>query len=104
MDEKKATTEEKKIIPRQRKSKAPSGYTAKGFTVPKGCEKIAYARIEIENWDKGEKLSNDYIYKTSARGWDKNWRQLLTLGYTIHEILYLPEGCQDPRDFVKSIK
>jgi hypothetical protein len=100
MEEKKATT----TRTRKKKVAASSGYTAPGFTVPEGCEKIAYARIEIENWDKGQKLSSDYVYKTTARGWDKNWRQLLTLGYTIHEILHLPEGCQDPREHVSTIK
>lgn len=82
---------------RQEKEAQPKA--AEGFAVPKGQEGMVFAIIEkgpVFSPQTGERLSTPYQYTTNPRQWSTFLDRHKALGFTIQEVLHLPEGARKP--------
>lgn len=82
-----------------RQEKEAQSKAAEGFAVPKGQEGMVFAIIEkgpVFSPQTGERLSAPYQYVTNPRQWSIFLNNHKSLGFTIQEVLHLPEGARKP--------
>jgi len=73
-----------------------NGFTAPNYNVPKGEENTVAVKIEQVNFDPatGERLSRPLIHKTNPTQWLQFIEYHKTQGFTILELLHIPEGAK----------
>lgn len=91
--------EQRRPLPASHEKPAPPIPEAEAFTPPAGQEGMVFAIIEkgpAFSAQTGERLSVPYQYATNPRQWSIFLNNHKALGFTIQEILHLPEGARKP--------